>query len=135
SIRFSRDLYAKLDKEWDVKAVPNRTRYMALASLYQGAVLWSMGAHLCEVTLNGGPKLTAAATLDQADAMLTKAIAEITAAGDFPVQNGIATSARTFAYGLRAQTRYMKGDMTGAAADAALIPNGFNAYNTREAGA
>jgi hypothetical protein len=39
------------------------------------------------------------------------------------------------AYGLRAQNRYMKGDMTGAAADAALVPQGFFAYSTREAGA
>ena len=135
SIRFARDLYAKLEKDWDVKAVPSRSRYMALASLYQGAVLASFGSHLCEVSLSGGPKQTAATTLDQAETMLTRAIAEITAAGDFAVQNGIATSARQFAYGLRAQTRYMKGDMTGAAADAALVPNNFMAYNTREAGA
>jgi hypothetical protein len=134
SMRFSRDLYKKLEKEWDVKAVPNRARYMALASLYQGAALQWAGTHLCEVAIDGGPKQTAAATLDQAETMLTRAIAEITSAGDFAVQNAIATSARTMAYGLRAQVRYQKGDMTGAAADAALVPNGFNAYNTREGG-
>jgi hypothetical protein len=134
SIRFSRDLYEKLNTEWTVQRVPQRARYMALASLYQGAVLASFGSHLCEVTLDGGELQTAAATLDQAEAMLTRAITEITAAGDFPVQNNIASSARTFAHGLRAQTRFMKGDMTGAAADAALVPTNFFAYATREPG-
>jgi hypothetical protein len=134
SMRFARDLYDKLSTEWTVQQVPLRARYMAVASLYQGAILASFGSHLCEASLNGGTKQTAAETLAQAETMLTRALTEITAAGDFAVQNSIAPSARTMAYGLRAQTRFMKGDMTGAAADAALVPNGFFAYATREAG-
>ena len=35
SMRFARDLYEKLNKEWTVQQVPQRARYMALASLYQ----------------------------------------------------------------------------------------------------
>ena len=35
-------------------------------------------------------------------------------------------------YGLRAQTRWAKGDMAGAVADAQQVPNGFVAYVTRE---
>jgi hypothetical protein len=37
------------------------------------------------------------------------------------------------AYGLRAQARWMKGDLTGAVADAALVPSGFTAWVTRDA--
>ena len=136
SLRFSRDLWNKLDKEWDVKAVPDRARFMALASIYQGAALSWAGSTLCEVALNGGKKQTAAETLTQAEAMLTRALTEIAAlpGGDFAVVNGIATSAKTMVYGLRAQTRYMQANMTGAAQDAAQVPNGFVAWNTREGG-
>jgi hypothetical protein len=134
SMRFARDLHAKLSTEWTVQQVPQRARFMALASLYQGMVLASFGSHLCEVTLAGGPKQTAAETLTQAETMLNRALTEITAAGDFAVQNNIASSARTFANGLLAQTRYMQGNLSGAAQAAALVPQGFFAYSTREAG-
>ena len=66
SLRFSRDLWGKLNTEWDAREVPQRAHFMALSSLYEGAVLSSFGSHLCEVALNGGPKQTAAQTLDQA---------------------------------------------------------------------
>jgi len=135
SLRFSKYVYSKLEKDWTATQVPLRARCMALSSLYQGAVLSTMGSTLCEVAIDGGTKQTAAATLDQAEAMLTRAITEITAAGDFAVQNSIASSAKNMAYGLRAQVRYQKGDLTNAAADAALVPNGFFAYSTREPGA
>jgi hypothetical protein len=74
-------------------------------------------------------------TLNRAEAALTRALSEIQAAGaDFAVQNGISTSARNMAYGLRAQVRWMNGNLTGAAVDAALVPNGFKAFATREVG-
>jgi hypothetical protein len=134
SLRFSRYMWDKLNKDWDVKAVPQRARYMALSSLYQGAALGLLGEHLCEVSIDGGPKLTANATLDQAVTMLNRALTEINATGDFAVQNNIASSAKTMANGLLAQVLYQKGDMAGAAAAAALVPNGFYAYGTREPG-
>jgi hypothetical protein len=133
SLRFSRELYEKLDKEWGASEVPLRARFMATASLYQGAVLGWMGSTLCEVSLNGGKLQSPAETLTQAEAMLTRAIGEIGTA-DFPLQNGISTSARTMAYGLRAQVRWMKGDLTGARTDAEQVPTGFVAWVTREAG-
>ncbi len=132
--RFARELYAKLDKEWTVQLVPQRARYMALSSLYQGAVLSWAGSSLCEYSPNGGKLQKADVTIDQAVVMLNRALTEINAAGDFPVLNNIATSARTMANGLLANTLYMKGDLAGAAAAAALVPNGFFAYVTRESG-
>jgi hypothetical protein len=53
--------------------------------------------------------------------------------GDFAMPHGISSSAKNMVYGLRAQVRWAKGDMTGAAADAALVPQGFRAFVTREA--
>jgi hypothetical protein len=93
-----------------------------------------MGSALCESAIGGGELLTSDQTLALADEWLTKALTEIQATGgDFPVPYGIATSARTMTLGLRAQVRWMKGDNAGAAADAALVPNGFRAFATREA--
>ena len=45
---------------------------------------------------------------------------------------GISTSARNLAYGLRAQVRWMKGDLANAKLDAERIPQGFRALVTRE---
>ena len=134
SLTFSMGLHDKLASEWTDAQVPDRGRLLALASLYEGAVLNWMGSNLCEVAVNGGPLMSPAETLTQAEAALTRALSEIQATGDFAVQNGISTSARNMAYGLRAQVRWMNGNIQGAAADAALVPNGFVAYATREVG-
>ena len=134
SLDFNRILRGHLTTDWTVAEVPLRDRYLAQTSLYEGASLAVFGMNLCEITLNGGKKQTPDEILTLADQALTRALAEIQTAGDFAVQNGIATSARTMTYGLRAQVRWFKGDNAGAAADAALVPQGFVAYVTREAG-
>ena len=136
SLRFGRELWGKLDKEWTVAQVPLRSRYLAISSLYQGAVLGWAGTTLCEVTIDGGKLQAPGAILDQADVMLTRALTEIAAnpGGDFAVPYGIATSAKQMAYGLRAQVRWFKGDLQAAKADAEQVQQGFVAWNTREAG-
>jgi hypothetical protein len=137
TLRFSKFLHEKLEKEWTVQQVPNRARYMALASLYEGAALTRMGESLCEVALNNGPLLAPSEVLTQAEAALSRALTQLAAlpGGDVAVPYGVATSAKNTAYGLRAQARWMKGDLTGAAADAALVPNGFTTWVTRDANA
>ena len=117
------------DKNW--AGVPDRTQIMAVTSIYAGAALGVMGSALCEVTIDGGPKMAPSDALALADTWLTKALTEI-GATDFAVPYGIATSAKAMAYGLRAQVRWMKGDNAGALADAALVPKGFVAYATRD---
>ena len=129
--RYAYFLHDKLEKEWTVLQVPQRSQYLALSSIYAGATLGFMGSTLCEATVDGGTLLKPDQTLALADQWLTKALSEITT--DFPVPYGIATSARSMAYGLRAQVRWMKGDNAGALADAALVPKDFKAYATREA--
>jgi hypothetical protein len=129
---FAYALHDKLanDKGW--AAVPDRQQIMAVSSIYAGASLSVMGSSLCEVTIDGGKKLTPNETLTLADEWLTKALSEITT--DFAVPYGIASSAKAMAYGLRAQVRWMKGDNAGALADAAQVPKGFIAYATRDIG-
>ncbi len=135
SIRFSKFLHEKLEKEWTVAQVPNRLRYLAFSSLYEGAALTRLGESMCETSLNNGPLLAPNDVLTQADAALTRALTEIAAlpGGDVALPYGVATSAKNMAYGLRAQARWMKGDLANAAADAALVPNGFTAWATRDA--
>jgi hypothetical protein len=141
---FAMGLYDKLDKEWTVAQVGQRDRFMAISAIYAGANLNIMGSSLCEVTVNAGPLLTPTQTLTLAEEWLTKALTHIQTAGgtagDFAMPHGIASSAKSMAYGLRAQVRWMKGDLTGAAADAALVPGpsaaapqGFRAFVIREA--
>jgi hypothetical protein len=134
SLDFGSFLRNKLTTEWTSAQVPLRDRYLAIASIYEGATLGVFGMNLCEITLNGGKKQTPTEILNLADQVLTRALTEIQTAGDFALPNNIASSARTMTYGLRAQVRWFKGDNAGAVADAALVPQGFFAYATREAG-
>ena len=135
SLNFARQLHDKLTNDWTVEQVPSRSRYLALTSLYSGAAVRVFGEHLCEAALNGGPLLTRAQTLTEADRFLTQALTEIQAVGDFAVPYGVATSARAMAQGLRAQVRWTAGDKTGALADAQAVPKGFVALVTRGAAA
>jgi hypothetical protein len=130
---FASNLHEKLDKSWTTAQVPLRARYLAISSMYEGAVYAWMGATLCEGAVNGGKMLTQAEMYALADQTLTRAITEIGAAGgDFAMPFGIATSALQMTYGFRAQNRWMSGDLAGAKADAERVPNRFYAYMTRE---
>jgi hypothetical protein len=118
---------------WTVAQVPQRARYLAITSIYEGATYAWMAATLCEGAVANGKMLTQAEMYALADQTLTRAITEITAAGDFAMPFGIATSALNMTYGLRAQNAWMQGDLAKARADAERIPQGFVAYITREA--
>ena len=131
--RFAFRLHDRLVEEWTVEDVPDRAQFLAISSLYAGATLSWMGASLCEAVIDG-PLLTSAETLAEAERWLTQALAEIAASagGDFEMPYAAASSARTMAYGLRAQVRWMAGDAEGARADAEQVPPGFVAYVTRD---
>ena len=136
---YAKNLHAKLDKTWTTAQVPLRARYMAEASLYEGAVYGWMAATLCEGAVDGGKLMSQADMYKLADETLTRALTEIQSAGDFAMPFGISTSALNMAYGLRAQNRWMSGDLAGAKADAEKVtgttatPTKFFAYITREA--
>jgi hypothetical protein len=130
---FAAGLHERLE-DWTEVQVPNRKRFLAISSLYQGAALTIMASALCEATVGGGQLLTPAQVTTLAEQQLTQAITEIGAAGDFAMPYGIASSAQTMAYGLRAQLRWMARDKAGALADAARVPKGFFAWVKREPG-
>ncbi|MSR36427.1 MAG: hypothetical protein EXR95_07260 [Gemmatimonadetes bacterium] len=130
--RFAKDLHAKLEKDWTVQQVPQRSQYLVITSIYEGAIYNWMASALCEGALDGGPLLTQKQMHDEAERVLTRAITEI-GASDFAMPYGTATSALAMAYGLRAQHRWTAGDKAGAKADAEKVPARFFAYITREA--
>jgi hypothetical protein len=130
---FAFGLHEKLEG-WTDAQVASRKRFLAISSLYAGASLTLMASTLCEVTVAGGGLMTPQQTTALADQWLTQAITEIGAAGDFAMPYGIASSAQTMAYGLRAQLRWMARDKAGALADAARVPKGFFAWVKREPG-
>ena len=134
ALRFARVLHEKLTDDWTEAEVPQRARFLAMSSLYEGAILSWMGSNLCEVALESGPLMHPDAVLDMAESTLTRALSEISATGDFELPNDISPSARSMAYGLRAQVRWLAGDLSGAVQDAAQVPQGFVAYVTRESG-
>ncbi len=132
---FAFNIHDKLENEWTVEQVPDRAQFMAMSSIYAGAVVGWMGSLLCEITFDAGELLTPDETLAEANRWLDQALTEIAAAGgDFAMPYGIASSARTMAYGLKAQALWMKGDEQGALSAAAQVPKGFYAYVTREGG-
>ena len=129
--RFAFLLHDRLVEEWTVEDVPQRQQFLAISSIYAGATLSWMGSSLCESAIDGGPLLTSDQTLDLAETWLTQAIGEIGGA-DFSMPHGVASSALEMAYGLRAQVRWMAGDLPGAGLDASQVGNGFNAFITRD---
>ena len=130
--RFASGLHTKLIDDWTVNQVPDRAELLAISSIYEGAALQWMGDALCEFSVDGGSVMTPDQGRGMAETLYTTALAEIAAAGDFAMPSRIASSATTMTYGLRAQTRWAKGDMAGAVADAQQVPNGFVAVVTRE---
>jgi hypothetical protein len=81
--------------------------------------------------------MTPSQTLDLAEQWATDALGHVSAGGDFALTLGrgtITSSMETLAYGIRARVRWGKGDLTGAAADAAQVPDNFFAWVLREDG-
>lgn len=101
--------------------VPNRQVMLAEANAYAGYMYTLLAEGMCELAIDGGPKLTPAQVLALAE---TKFTAAITTATALPVTTGN-TSILNMARVGRARTRLDLGNLTGAAADAALVPAGF----------
>ena len=126
--------YDRLTNLWDDNDVDDRGQKQAMMALYAAAVLDFFGEFFCEMTLDGGPLMTPDATLAEGEMWIATALGHINSepGGDFVMPQGIATSAKTMAYGLRARMRWARDDVVGALADALLVPMGFTAWITRE---
>ena len=127
-----RGVYDRMEDEWDLGA--DEERLKAVAAVYMAATLDHFGEFVCESALDGSDLITPTEMLNLAEAWADRALGHISNFGDFAMPHGIATSARTMATGLRARIRWANGDLAGAAADAAMVPDGFFAYVTRETG-
>lgn len=123
--------------DWTDEEVENRSQLLAQAALYTAVTLDVFGEHFCEMTVDEGPLMTPEETLDLAEAWVDSAFVHIDDTGDFPVTasaGDIAPSIEQMAHGLRARIRWAKGDLAGAAAEAAEVEDDFVAYVLREAG-
>ena len=114
----------RLDGFTDVQ-VPTRTLLTATALAYSGYIHMLFGEAYCQMAVDDGPFITPAATLAIAEARFTRAISMATTANNAAILNLSLLG--------RARVRLDLKNLTGAAADARLIPTGFvyNAtYNT-----
>jgi len=125
--RFSAaDSYRRI-KAFPDASVPNKTTLLATAAAYEGYSLTLLGEGFCQMAIDGGPPMTPAQTLALAEARFTDAIQLATTAG--------ITSILNFATLGRARVRLDEGNLSGADADAKLIPQGFVFNATYDAAA
>ena len=115
--RHTTDQAARLLAEWTDAEVPNRQRLLANTAALAGYSLLLLGEGFCSGVIDVGPELTSAQLFDSAEVRFTTALAAANAAGD--------DNLRYLALVGRARARRNAGDMTGAAADAALVPADF----------
>ena len=95
--------------------VPNRQRYLAEMAAYAGYAYTLLAEGMCDMALDYGPKMTGAEVLAIAEKRFTDAIA--TTINDASLKNMALVG--------RARARLDLKNLTGAAADAALVPAGF----------
>jgi hypothetical protein len=122
-------------------AYKNKDELLATAALYTALILDQAGEHYCEFVVSSetelGALMTNSQTLDLAEQWADTALGHIAATGDFglTLANGTITSSMDkLAHGIRARIRWANGDLSGAADDAALVPDDFFAYVLREDG-
>ena len=102
---------------WTDEEVADRQALIARTANYAGFALVFLGESFCSAAIDVGPELTSEQVFTEAEARFTKALAAAQAAG--------IDSLVSLAYLGRAKARLDKGDLAGAAADAALVPAGF----------
>jgi starch-binding outer membrane protein, SusD/RagB family len=120
--RYSTDNVLKLLEGWTDEQVPNRTALIARAAAYAGYAHILLGEGFCSSAVDQGPELTPAQVFALAEQRFTRAIEAATT-----VRND---SLRYMSLVGRARARINQGKRAEAAADAAIVPNGF-VFNAR----
>jgi starch-binding outer membrane protein, SusD/RagB family len=116
------DTYARVEKFTDTQ-VPTRAKILTEMRAYGGYAYLLLAEGMCSMTVNGGPLLTRAQTLDSAITWFTDAIAKARALGD--------SSLLDMSIVGKARAELDLGDaasLTAAASDASLVPAGFVRY-------
>jgi len=111
--RFQLDDLGKRLATFTDAQVPNRARIQAEAAAYGGYTYLLLAEGMCDMTVDGGPKISKADVLKTAEQRFTDAIGFATTANDASLKN--------MAYVGRARERLDAGNTSGAAADAALV--------------
>jgi starch-binding outer membrane protein, SusD/RagB family len=114
------DLFERASAFTDAE-VPNRQRMLAEARAYSGYAHLILGETMCEMALDGGPKLTSMQVWTVAEERFSEAITIATALGT----GAEAVSLKNMALVGRARVRLDMGKLAEAAADARLVPAGF----------
>ena len=114
------DLFERASTFTDAE-VPNRQRMLAEARAYSGYAHLILGETMCEMALDGGPKMTSQEVWAVAEARFSEAITLATALGT----GADAVSLKNMAIAGRARARLDMGKLAEAAADARLVPAGF----------
>lgn len=115
--RFQLDDAAARLTEFTDTDVPSRTRILTEMRAYAGYAYALLAEGMCEMTIDNGPRMTRAEVFALAEQRFTEALALATAPADASLKNMALVG--------RARTRLDLGNLTGAAADAALVPQGF----------
>ena len=110
------DTYNRAEKFTDTQ-VPTRAKILTEMRAYAGYSYLLLGEGMCTMTVDRGPSLTRDSTFGIAEARFTDAIAKATALGDASLLNMALVG--------RARTRLDRNNLTGAAADATLVPSGY----------
>jgi starch-binding outer membrane protein, SusD/RagB family len=127
--RAAGDTAAAALEGWTDEQVPNRSLLISQASISAGYSLTLLGEGMCSAAINLGPEQTPAQLFALAISRFDTAVDAATRAADDPTLD--------LALLGRARAKLDAGDLAGAAADAALIPDGFeydfsaDAINTR----
>jgi len=100
--------------------VPNRARFLLEMRAYGGYSYLLLGEGMCQMTIDNGPAMTKDEVWAIAEDRFTTAIALAGSSTDATI-----VSLKNMAIVGRARVRLDRGNLTGAAADAALVPTGF----------
>jgi hypothetical protein len=117
SARWFADDVARRLEGWTDQQVTNRQSLLATTYTYAGYSLVLLGEVMCSAAIDGGPELTPAQVLAQAEERFTKAIAAARASNNVEMLHTASVG--------RARARLDQGKKTDAAADADLVPEGF----------
>ena len=105
--------------------IPNRQRYLVEMKAYAGYALVLLSEGMCDMAIDDGPKMAKADVLALAEKRFSDAMTMVDAATDAAFTAADRASLKNMAIAGRARERLDAGNLTGAAADAALIPAGY----------
>ena len=126
-------VYDKITGEWNLGA--GGERLAAIAAIYIAMSLEHFGTYYCEGAIDESELLPASEFQRLAEEWVERALTHISNFGDFAMPNGAALSARNMATALRAQIRWSRDNLAGAATDAQTVLTAdptFQAFITRE---